>query len=247
VAGGTGLVGRLVVAEALRRGHAPVVLARSTGVDLTTGAGLDGALDGCDAVVDASNVVTTRRERAVVFFEAVSRTLTAAGDRAGVRHHLVLSIVGADHVPSGYYLGKVRQEAVALAGPVPVTILRATQFHEFPAQLLRMAAAGPVSVVPWMRVQPIAAREVATHLVRLAESQPQRRAPDLAGPEVHEVVDLARRLVRARGERRLVVGVPLPGAAGRAMRRGALLPVEDGPRGTTRFADWLADGSAPRG
>jgi uncharacterized protein YbjT (DUF2867 family) len=250
VAGGTGLVGRLVVAEALRRGHEPVVLARSTGVDLAIGAGLDGVLDGCEAVVDVTNVATTRRDRAVAFFEAASRTLTAAGDRAGVRHHLVLSIVGIDRVPSGsvtgYYAAKRRHEAVALAGPVPVTVLRATQFHEFSDQLLRMAAIGRVSAVPRMRIQPVAAREVAAHLVGLAEREPLGRAPDLAGPQVHDAVALARRLVRARRERRLVVGLPLPGAAGRALRRGALLPAEDGPRGTVRFDDWLAD-VAPRG
>lgn len=247
VAGGTGLVGRLVVAEALRRGHDAVVLARSTGVDLTTGAGLDGALEGCRAVVDTTNLVTTRRERATAFFEAASRNLTAAGDRAGVRHHLVLSIVGVDRVPSWpYYAGKLRHEEVALAGPVPVTVLRATQFHEFPGQLLPVTAIGPVSAVPRMRIQPIAAREVAAHLVRSAADEPVGRSPDLAGPEVHEVVDLARRLVRARRERRVVIGVPLPGAAGRAMRRGALLPDGDGPRGTLRFDDWLAE-VAPRG
>ncbi|MGF1646210.1 MAG: SDR family oxidoreductase [Kineosporiaceae bacterium] len=247
VAGGTGIVGRLVVAEALRRGHDPVVLARSTGVDVVTGVGLDAGLVGCDAVIDTTNLVTMRRDQATAFFEAASRSLTTAGDRAGVRHHLVLSIVGVDRVPSWpYYAGKLRHEEAALAGPLPVTVLRATQFHEFPGQLLRTAAAGPVSAIPRMRIQPVAAREVATRLVALAEGEPAGRAPDLAGPEVHEVVDLARRLVHARRERRAVIGVPLPGAAGRAMRRGALLPASPGPRGTVRFDDWLTE-VTPRG
>ena len=116
VAGGTGLVGRMVVEEVRRAGATPVVVARSAGVDLTTGAGLDAALGGVDAVIDASNVETMSAKVSVGFFEAATTHLLAAGERAGVRHHVALSIVGCDRVDLPYYLGKRRQEELVSAG-----------------------------------------------------------------------------------------------------------------------------------
>lgn len=236
VAGGTGLVGRLVVDVAAGRGHQVVVLARSEGVDLTTGSGLAGRLAGVDAVVDTTNHVSQKRAESEAFFGAVTRHLLAAEADAGVGHHLVLSIVGIDDVDTGYYAGKRLQERLVAEGPVPWTILRATQFHEFAEQALGFVRIGPFSLVPRMLSQPVAAQEVAEHLVDLVETGPSGRADDLAGPERHDIADLARRV--ARGRR--VVPVPLLGKAGRAMRAGALCPQVDGPRGRTTFEEWLA-------
>jgi uncharacterized protein YbjT (DUF2867 family) len=239
VVGGTGLVGRLVAEAARAAGHRPVVLARSTGVDVTTGAGLDDALQGAEVVIDVSNLTTIRRRQSVAFFEAGTRQLLAAGQRAGVRHHVALSIVGIDRVDLGYYDGKRRQEALVLAGDVPGSVVRATQFHEFAAQLLARSG-GPVGFVPRMLTQPIAAREVADLLVDLAAGNPVGMAPDVAGPEQLEMVDMVRRLLRARGSRRVVVPVRLPGAVGRAMATGGLLPSGPGPRNGQTFGEWLA-------
>lgn len=238
VAGGTGVVGRHVVAALTAAGCEPVVLARSTGVDLASGAGVDDALRGARAVVDVSNVATQRQATSVAFFTAATSALLAAGARAGVPHHVVLSIVGVDRVDTGYYAGKRAQEELVLAGQVPATVLRATQFHEFAGQVLGLVA-GPVAPVPVMRVQPVAAREVGRHLAELALAEPQGRAPELAGPEVHELTDLVRRLLRARGSRRLVLPLAAPTAASRAARGGALLPTADGPRGRQTFDEWL--------
>lgn len=239
VAGGTGMVGRYVVTALSGAGHEPVVLARSRGIDLTTGAGLAEALEGARAVVDVSNVATMSRKHAVAYFTAASRHLLAAGERAGVEHHLALSIVGIDRVDLGYYEGKLRQEETVLAGPVPATVLRATQFHEFAGQTLDRLR-GPLAVVPRMRIQPVAAAEVADELVRLVAGPAAGRAPELAGPEVLELVDLARQVLDARGSRRLLVPLTLPGSAGRALRDGALLPAQDAGRGHQTFTDWLA-------
>lgn len=238
VAGGTGLVGSLLVEELRAGGHDPVVLARSTGVDITTGAGLEAALDGADAVVDVSNVATTRRGPAEKFFTAGTRHLLEAGRRAGVGHHAVLSIVGVDRLDQGYYAAKRAQERLVLDGGVPATVLRATQFHEFAGQLLERLP-GPVALVPRMRVQPIAAREVAAALAALVGEAPAGMAPELAGPEVHEFADLVRRLLAARGSRRPVLPVRLPGRAGRLAAEGALLPTGPGPRGRQTFDEWL--------
>ena len=234
VAGGTGWAGRLVVEAARERGHTPVVIARSAGVDLVTGAGLDGVLDGVDAVVDVTNRNTTSRARSVEFFTAVTGTLLAAGARAGVPHHVVLSVVGCDRVGLGYYAGKRRQEQLVLGGPVPATVLRATQFHEFAAQLLDRAV-GPLVPVPAMLSRPIAAREVATALIETAEGGPAGLAPELAGPEELLMVSMTRRLVRVRGLRKVIVPVPL----GRALTHGGLLPVADGPRGVQTYEEWV--------
>jgi uncharacterized protein YbjT (DUF2867 family) len=238
VAGGTGVVGRHVVEALAAAGCEPVVLARSTGVDLAQGAGLDDALRGVRAVVDVSNVATQRRSVAVGFFTTATSALLAAGARAGVRHHVLLSIVGVDRVDTGYYAGKRAQEELVLAGDVPATVLRATQFHEFAEQVLAIAK-GPVAPVPSMRVQPVAAREVGALLVELALAAPQGRAPELAGPEVHELTHLVRRLLRARGSRRLVLPLKGPTAASRAAVGGALLPTGPGPRGQQTFDEWL--------
>jgi uncharacterized protein YbjT (DUF2867 family) len=247
VAGGTGLVGGHVVDALRKAGHEPVVLARSTGVDLTTGLGLAKALTGVDTVIDVSNLITTRRRASVAFFTSGTENLLAAGRLAGVRHHVVLSIVGVDRVDFGYYAGKRRQEELALDGTVPASVLRATQFHEFAWQLLTRSG-GPLAVVPRMRVQPVAAQEVAAALVALAAGAPAGLAPELAGPHVHELVDLARRTARALGQHRRVVGIRIPGSTGRAMAHGALLPTGQTsgcPRGSLAFDQWLAGFTPP--
>lgn len=237
VAGGTGVVGRHVVDVARERGHDVVVLSRSEGVDLTTGAGLAERLAGVEVVIDTSNQMSQKRADSEAFFGGVTRTLLAAERAAGVRHHVALSIVGVDDVDSGYYAGKRLQERVLAEGEVPWSVLRATQFHEFAEQALEFVKIGPFSLVPRMLSQPVAAREVGEALVDLAEGEPAGRAPELAGPERLQMVDLARKA--ARGRRR-VIGIPVPGAAGKAMRAGALCPTGPGPRGTVTFDAWLA-------
>lgn len=240
VAGATGVVGRHVVRTARSRGHEVVPLARAHGVDLTTGAGLATRLADVDAVVDASGVQTQRRAVAERFFGDVTRTLLDAEQVHGVGHHVALSIIGIDDVPSGYYLGKRRQEQLVGQSTGGWSILRSAQLHEFAEQALGFARLGPVSLVPSMLTQPVAAVEVAAALLDLVETGPSGRVPELAGPAQHQLVGLARRVAAAQQTKRRVLGVRLPGAAGRAVRRGALCPTSDGPRGTITFDDWLA-------
>lgn len=239
VAGATGVVGRYVVEAAAAAGHEVVPLARSTGVDVVSGAGLTDRLTGVDAVVDVLNIATQRRSVAEEFFTTTSQHLLDAGAAAGVGHHVTLSIIGVDLVPTGYYHGKLAQEAAVAAGSVPWSVLRAAQFHEFAEQALGFVRIGPLSVVPRMLSQPVSAREVGAALVDLAAGEPVGHAPELAGPDPLQIVDLARRVNDVRRLGRRVVGVRLPGRAGRAMSTGALLPREAGPRGTVTFEEWL--------
>jgi uncharacterized protein YbjT (DUF2867 family) len=238
VAGGTGLAGRHVAASLTRAGHQPVLLARSRGVDLSTGAGLDAALAGCAAVVDAVNVRTQRRAAAVRFFGTATTHLRDAAARAGAGHYVLLSIVGIDRVDTGYYAGKRRQEEVLAAGELPWTVLRTTQFHEFADQVLGLVR-GPLAPVPSFPARPVAVADVADALAAAVAAGPAGYATELAGPEVLRVPDMARRLLRRRGERRLVVPVRLPGAAGRAYRAGAALPAGEFRQGATTFAEYL--------
>lgn len=239
IAGGTGALGAQVVEAVRRRDLTPVVIARSHGVDLTTGEGLDEALAGVDAVVDASNVAALRAKSAIAFFEAATSRLLAAGERAGVRHHLAVSIVGCDRVDLGYYVGKRRQEELVRTGPVPWTIVRATQFHEFAGQMLERSP-GPVGLVPKMLSQPVSARALADLLVDIAVGEPRGLAPDVGGPEQHLMPDLARRLVAHQGRRTKVVAAPLPGKAGRQIAAGGLLPGAGATILPETYDEWLA-------
>jgi uncharacterized protein YbjT (DUF2867 family) len=244
VAGATGWTGRAVVAALASAGHETVPLARSLGVDLMTGDGLADRLQDVDAVVDVTNVSTTRGSVAREFFERVTTTLLRAEEQAGVGHHVVLSIVGVDRVDLGYYTGKRRQEELALTGRIPSTVVRATQFHEFAAQMLQRR--GPLVVVPRMLCQPIALSEVADHLVSVATGDPLGIAPELAGPaEQLRMEAMVRALARSTGVRRPVVPLRLPGAVGRSLVGGGLLPTSDGPRGTVTYGDWLDARSLP--
>jgi uncharacterized protein YbjT (DUF2867 family) len=240
VAGGTGAVGRHVVEAARERGHEAVVLSRSQGVDLVSREGVVEAVRAADAVVDVASVQTRDSTASEQFFGSVTRGLLDAERRESVGHHVVLSIVGIDAAPEGYYAGKVLQERLVVEGRVPWTILRATQFHEFAQQIHGAVTVGPVTLVPRMRSQPVAAREVAERLVALVEAGPSGRVADLGGPQEKRMVDMVRAYARRAGMRGPVVQVPLPGAFGRAMRDGSLLTGPGADRGRQTFDEWLA-------
>ncbi|MGY1858059.1 SDR family oxidoreductase [Modestobacter sp. SYSU DS0290] len=239
VAGATGVVGTHVVTHARAAGHTVVPLSRGTGQDVVTGVGLAEALTGADVVVDVTSVVTTKARVSVDFFTRATENLLAAEQAAGVGHHVALSIVGIDGEASGYYAGKVAQERLVAAGPVPWTVLRATQFHEFAGQLVPRTGIGPVVAVPAGRVSTVAASEVGAALVTLAERSPRGRVTDLGGPAEAELADLVRQYLAATGQRRRVLRVPLPGELGRRMRAGGLLPGPGADRGRIPFEEWL--------
>jgi len=202
VAGGTGTAGSYAVAAAEARGHEVVSLSRRAGVDLMTGAGLEAALEGVDVIIDAAGRRTWDRQKAEAFFTTSVRRLQEVGRQKGVRRLVVLSIVGADRAPLGYYKAKLAHEAAALEGPLPVTILRATQFYELAAQMLNRTRFGPVALMPRMRSQPIAARTVGEVLVEVATGSGAAERLELAGPERHYMPDIGQFVLRRRGKGR---------------------------------------------
>jgi uncharacterized protein YbjT (DUF2867 family) len=241
IVGGKGTLGGYVTAELARRGHDVRVLSRSGEyrVDLSTGEGLPAALTDCDAVVDASNASSPKRARQVLV--EGSRRLLAAEAEAGVAHHVCISIVGCDQVPVGYYQVKVDQERVVeQAATAGWSIVQATQFHELAASALAAAARFRVLPVPGMKLQTVAAAEVAGAVADVTEGAPARGRIRVAGPRIMMAAEVARTWRAVTGRRALLVPVPVPGRLGRALRGGGLTTSQPDICGTISFGDWLA-------
>jgi uncharacterized protein YbjT (DUF2867 family) len=245
VAGATGRVGRHVVDVLTGAGHEVVPMARSTGVDVITGAGLADALAGVDSIVDVATGPSPEQEAATEFFTTATHNLQQAGERAGVRQIVVVSIIGIDRLTAGYHMAKLAHERAMLAGPVPARILRAAQFHEFVGQIVDRGRQGEVSYVPKMRTQLVAARTVAEALAEMATAEvapesPGAPIPEIAGPREENLVDMAVLLTVRRGDPVKIEGVLDPANPDRDLfANGALLP---GPHATLAgptFQEWL--------
>ncbi|MGW4945340.1 SDR family oxidoreductase [Actinoplanes sp. NPDC004185] len=241
VAGATGRIGSLTVAALERDGHEVRRISRTEGVDVRTGSGLDSALAGVDAVVDTLSSTAPDRAETVGFFTATTRNLLEAEERAGVRHHVTLSIVGVHKVEgNAHYAGKRAQEAAVEAGPIPFTIVPATQFHDFPAMLASWFEQDGVAMIPPLLLQPIAPEDVADVLARVAVGQPQGRHRDIAGPDTQDLVDMARRTHTAQGKAVRLVPTWHNGVFDQSMAGDVLLPGPDAEITPTTFEDWLA-------
>jgi uncharacterized protein YbjT (DUF2867 family) len=250
--GGTGTLGSRLAPLLVAGGARLRVLSRGTGApadgvelatgDLTTGDGVDAALAGMDVVVHCAGTTTGD--------DAKARTLVEAARRAGVRHLVHVSVVGADRVPVvsrvdramfGYFASKLAAERVVAESGLPWTTLRATQFHDLVLTTVRGLTKLPVVPVPsGMRLQPVDAGEVAARLAELAFGAPSGLVQDLAGPRVYGLGELVRDYLRAQGRRRLLVPVRMPGRAARAFRQGANL-APDGMLGRRTWEDFLAE------
>jgi uncharacterized protein YbjT (DUF2867 family) len=241
VCGGSGTIGRHVVDATGRGGHDYVVLSPSHGVDVRSGEGLAKALEGVDVVVDVANSDTTEEGPATDFFVAVARSLQQVGAERGVSHIVTLSIVGIDRTSFGYYKAKMAQEKAAANGSVPYTILRATQMHELPAELIHMTRQGSQAQVFDVQVQPVAARTTGEVLRELAEVPPVGRAPDLAGPQRANLVDMG----RAFADRFMDGLTVMPDTDTMAdASSGSLFPGEDARLDGPIFSEWLASEDA---
>lgn len=242
VTGASGRLGKVLVPRLKARGWEVREASRTTSppLDLATGAGLEEAMSGVEAVVHAAS--SPFRNTAGIDVEGTRRLVAEAG-RVSVRHLLYPSIVGVHRVPTAYYQAKLAAERIVSEAAVPWTVARITQFHPFVEEMLDMLSWSPILPLdPWARLQPVDLGEAADHLVRVLGDVPQGRAADLGGPEVHTLPELASAWKAARGIRRLSMAIPWPGAAARAQREGALCLAE-GPacvRGKRTFAEYLA-------
>jgi uncharacterized protein YbjT (DUF2867 family) len=245
VAGATGRIGQRTMAALRLAGHTPVAISRSDGVDVLTGAGLDAALAGTEAVIDATNTAATDPEETVVFFRTATTNLLAAEQRAGVGHHVLLSIVGVERVPdNAHYRGKIAQEALVTQGAVPATIVRATQFFDYPLMVASWNRNGDTVTLPPLLMRPISPDDVAGVLAEVAVAGPQRSF-EVAGPDNQDMIDMARRSLASRGETLRIVPT-WDGPMGTAAAGNALLPGTGARITPTSFDDWLSSGGPAR-
>ena len=247
VTGATGRVGSPLVEILTRRGHDVVPIARSKGVDVVSGEGLEAALAGVETIIDTATGPSPDQREATEFFTASARNIQRAGAAAGVKRIVVVSIVGIDKFQGGYNAAKVAQEQALLEGPLPVRIVRATQFHEFVEQLVGWTIQDGVAHVPEMRTQPVAARVVAETIADAAE-EPEienGRITEVAGPQEERLADAAAALFANRGDSFEIREGRQPGDPdAAAYAEGAALPNPGAKLAGPTFAEWLAAAKA---
>ncbi len=240
VIGGSGLIGKKVVAILRQRGHEALAASPSLGVNTVTGEGLAEALAGAAVVVDVANAPSWEDNAVLAFFETSGRNLLAAEAAAGIGHHVALSVVGTDRLlASGYFRAKLAQEKLINASSIPYTIVRATQFFEFVGGIARFATQGQTVRVPPVLMQPIAADDVAAAMADAALANPLNGTFDLAGPEPIRQDDLVRQFLKTMGDARTVIADPQALYYGVAVNDQSLSPGEHPRLGSIRFEEWL--------
>jgi uncharacterized protein YbjT (DUF2867 family) len=245
VVGGTGLIGSKLVRKLREHGHEALAASPDSGVDTLTGEGLAEALQGAEVVVDVANAPVWEDEAVLDFFQTSSRNIVTAEAAAGVNHHVVLSVVGTDRLPdSGYFRAKVAQEEEVKAGGVPYTILRATQFFEFIGRIADSSQRGESIHLAPVLIQPEAADDVAAALADVAMNAPVNGIVELAGPEQFRLDELARRVLSAKNDVRLVETDVHARYFGAELDDHSLTPGSNARIAPTRFEDWLSQSVA---
>jgi uncharacterized protein YbjT (DUF2867 family) len=246
VIGGTGLIGSKLVEKLREAGHEPLAASPDTGVNTITGQGLEEAVEGAEVVVDVANAPVWDDAEVMDFFTTSSRNVRIAATTAGVKHNVVLSIVGADRLPeSGYLRAKLAQEETAKMGSVPYTILRATQFFEFIGGIADSGTDGDTVRLAPVFVQPESADDVAAALAEVAVSSPVNGIVELAGPEQFRLDLLAQRLLQAKHDPRRVTADVHARYFGAELADHSLTPGGDARIAPTHFEDWLSRQSVP--
>jgi uncharacterized protein YbjT (DUF2867 family) len=239
VIGGTGLIGSQVVKILNASGHEAVPHSPSSGVDLLSGQGLPEALKSADVVVNLTNSPTFD-DASPAFFQATMNNLLAAASAAGVGHAVILSIVGADQVPGlAYYRAKVLQEDILTAGPVPYSIVRATQFFEFIPAVLSLTADDSTVRLPATLVQPIASADIAEAVADVSVGTPLMATRNVAGPEIFALDELGKITLAARGDNRTVI-TDNSGGMFAAASGDALIAKDGAVIAKTTYREWLA-------
>jgi uncharacterized protein YbjT (DUF2867 family) len=241
VIGGSGLIGSNVVNRLADHGHEVVAASPNSGVNTITGEGLSEALDGAQVVVDVANSPSFEDTAVLEFFRTSGHNLLAAEIPAGVRHHVALSIVGADRLPdSGYLRAKMAQEELIKQSAVPYTIIRSTQFFEFIKGIAESAVDGDTIRLTSATLQPIAADDIAAAVTDIALGEPVNGTVEVAGPEAIGLDELARRVLATDGDSRSVTTDPKARYFGAVLDDGSLTPGPSPRIGPTTFANWLA-------
>ena len=240
VIGGTGLIGSKVVTRLTDDGHEAIAASPASGVDTLSGRGLDEVLDGGAVVIDVSNSPSFDDTAVMSFFTTSTRNLLAAEAAAGVGHHVALSVVGTRRLSeSGYFRAKIAQQDLIETGPIPWSIVQATQFFEFLGSIAQAATVDRTVRLAPVLIQPMAGDDVAAAVARTAVDPPTKAPVEVAGPEQFRLDELVDRALGAHGDPRQVVADPGARYFGAVLGERTLLPDGDAPRGSTRFEDWL--------
>jgi uncharacterized protein YbjT (DUF2867 family) len=241
VIGGTGLIGSKVVTKLGEQGHEAVPASPSTSVNTLTGEGLDDALAGADVVVDVSNSPSFEDAAVLDFFRTSTGNLLAAERKAGVGHHVALSVVGTEERPDvGYFRAKLAQEKLIEESGIPFSLVHATQFFEFAHQIADAATDGGTVRMPPVLFQPIAGEEVAQAVAKAAVGAPLNGRAEIAGPERFRMDAFFREALAAWDDPREVVTDQNAQYYGSVMREPDLVPADGATLGQVRYTDWLA-------
>ena len=240
IIGGTGLIGSKLVTGLREHGHEAVAASPNTGVNTLTGEGLAEALQGASVVVDVSNSPSFEDTAVMEFFTTSTRNLLKHSAAAGVRHYVALSVVGTERIPDSPYLrAKNAQENLIKSGAIPYSIVQATQFFEFVTRIADEATDGTTVRLPQALIQPMAADDVATAVVRIAVDAPLNGTVEVAGPQRFRFDDLIRQGLAARNDPREVVSDSHARYFGAELAERSLIPADDARLGEIRFQDWL--------
>lgn len=246
VIGGTGLIGSKVVGKLTVLGHEAVAAAPNTGVNTITGEGLEEALAGAQVVIDLANSPSFDERSAMDFFETAGRNLIAAETKAGVGHHIGLSVVGTEKLQdSGYFRAKLAQETLIKAATTPYTLLRATQFMEFLRGIAQSGTVGEEVHVSNALIQPIAAEDVAQAVVDAALTPAANETIEVGGPEKFRIDKLVTRVLEFDKDTRKVVTDPEAKYFGVRLDENSLMPGLGAKLGSTKFDWWLENVPPP--
>jgi uncharacterized protein YbjT (DUF2867 family) len=247
VIGGSGLIGSKVVNKLREAGHEVLAASPASGVNTITGEGLDAALAGAQVVLDVANSPSFEDKAVLEFFQTAGRNLMAAEARAGVKHHVALSVVGTDRLgESGYFRGKMAQEALIRESKIPYTIVHSTQFFEFLGSIAQSGADGNTVHLSPAFVQPIASDDVAAAVADFTLGAPVNGVVEIAGPERVRLSDLVSRYLKATNDTRTVVPDVHARYFGAELKDDTLVPGDNPRIGTLNFEAWFALPKAPR-
>lgn len=240
IIGGTGLIGSKVTARLRELGHDVLPAAPNTGVNTITGEGLDDALKGANVVIDVANSPSFEDQAVMDFFQTSGSNLLAAEARAGIEHHVVLSVVATDRLQeSGYFRAKAVQENLVINSGIPYSIVRSTQFFEFLKGITDAATSGNEVRLAPVGIQPIAADDVALQITEVAIGQPINGTIEIAGPNLYMLPDLVTQYLIDREDKRDVKVDEGARYFGARLNVKTLVPGGNAHLGTTDFTSWL--------
>ncbi|WP_208246903.1 SDR family oxidoreductase (plasmid) [Rhizobium sp. T1470] len=247
IIGGTGLIGSKTAARLRNKGHEVLAASPNTGVNTVTGEGVAEALAGAEVVIDLANAPSWEDKAVLEFFETAGRNLLAADAKAGVKHHIALSIVGSERLPdNGYFKAKLAQERLIKESSIPYTIVHSTQFMEFLKGIADEATVGAVARLSPAAFQPIASDDVADVMADVALGKPLNGTIEIAGPERAPMNEIIARYLKAANDPRMVEADVHARYFGSELNDQSIVPGESARIGKVGFQDWFRSSQQPK-